>query len=391
MNAQLKFYVLVVLGPHSITISNDLSHSSKVEERQLLALRTNITLPRARVTFYPIPIESPLNDTLSPWFREERLRVASNLSDESEEADESVTMGAATASSNSELTATEVTDIEDERYVGKRTHREYRSNIELDNKTANLDLVELQNYIMRLEQRAKDLGASGSHSRQTYFYYTLHRISEFKESSNALGREKGVKVLKRVLSPPYFDAPEWVGSTQNGTLRCRVPVKNFDLYVEKNKDLSFIIYKTYILPEPGHQIAFLQHGETPNFEIHESIQPITGDLMKAVEALLGSKDEYSELWQVFKDTNKLNAPYLCVYHQRKDWDSLRGDLAQSSEERLMMLWNYIIQSYDDEYAAADKLVARKVISKYIQYMFKPGDILAQCDGETNINAERLVS
>ncbi|KAI1751152.1 hypothetical protein F4782DRAFT_505964 [Xylaria castorea] len=241
-------------------------------------------------------------------------------------------------------------------------------------------LVELQSYITRLEQRAKDLGAPESKSQQTYSFCTLHRILESKQSSES-SKHKGV--WQKVLSPPFFDPPEWVGSNQTGTLRCHAPVENFDLYLEKNKNLSFIVYKTYVVPE--RQSPTLQPGDTPKFRIDESITPIAEDLKEGVRTLLESKDEFAELWHTFQGTKELNAPYLFVYHQRMDWERLCGDVTQSSQEQLIMLWNYIIQNHGDEYAAADKCISSgKITSNYIQYLFKPGDILIERDGDFHL-------
>ncbi|KAI0543546.1 hypothetical protein F4679DRAFT_577526 [Xylaria curta] len=277
------------------------------------------------------------------------------------------------------VSGTQIARTEDTKYLGKRAYPEYLSNIELDNKVLGLDLVELQSYITRLEARAKDLGAPEPNTRQNYSYCTLYRILEFKQNSESSGHRG---VWQRVLSPPFFDPPEWVGSSQNGTLRCSVPVENFDLYLEKNKHLSFIVYKTYVIPEPERRSTTLQPGDAPRFQIDESIKPITEGLIEGIRTLLESKDEYSELWQIFQATKELNAPYLFVYHQRADWERLYGDIMQSSQEQLSMLWNYIIQNHGEEYATADRWIASgKITSKYIQYLFKPGDILIERDGD----------
>ncbi|TGJ82867.1 hypothetical protein E0Z10_g5894 [Xylaria hypoxylon] len=365
-------YKFILQESRSITISDDFSHGAKVEERRFLALRTSIERPPKRVVFKIRPTDGdailiahlcggPKKYTMAMQRRMER---------------------GMTTLSNSEFKpelSTQIAHTKDESHLGKRTHSEYVSNIEVDDKILGLNLVELQGYITRLEKRAKNLGALEPNPQQTYWYSTLYRILEYK-SSDPLGRGS-----VRALSRPFFDPPEWVGSRHNGTLRCSVPVENFDLFLEKNKDISFIVYKTYVLLEPGRQSDFLQPEDAPKFKIDESIKPVTEDLIGGVRSLLESKDEFSELWQIFKATKELNAPYLFVYHQRADWDRLRGDVAQSSQEQLMMLWNYIIQSHGDEYAAADRLIASgKITSKYIQYLFKPGDILIQYDGDFHL-------
>ncbi|KAI8955849.1 hypothetical protein F4801DRAFT_586532 [Xylaria longipes] len=250
-------------------------------------------------------------------------------------------VGGTTALSNSELkteSRARTAHTEDGGYLGKRTYPEYVSNIELDDEILGLDLVGLQSYITRLEKRAKDLGAPESNPRQNYSYCTLYRILGFEHTSDSSGCGSA---RRRGLSSPFFDPPEWIGSSQNGMLRCRIPVENLDLYLEKNKHLSFIVYKTYVLPE-GRQSFF-------------ATRRYSQDLIEGIRTLLESKDEYSDLWQNFQGTSELNAPYLFVYHQRTDWDTLRGDITSG-----------------------------KITSKYIQYLFKPGDILIECDGDFHL-------
>ncbi|KAI0534775.1 hypothetical protein GGR58DRAFT_43234 [Xylaria digitata] len=296
---------------------------------------------------------------------------------------ERVMWGGTTASSSFEATAelsTRTAQIEDGSYLGKRKRMisDDASNLELDHKIPGLDRAGLLNYITRLEKRAKDLDPLESDPRQTHSYCTLHRILEYKQGSDG-------NALRRVLSAPFFDPPEWVGSSEKGTLKCRAPVENFDLYLERNKHLSFIVYKTHVVPEPESRRASLRPAGTPNCKVDESIGPITEDLIAGVRTLLESQDEYSELRQLFKGTNELIAPYLFVYHQRADWDRLCGEMTQSSQEQLMMLWNYIIQNHGEEYAAADRLIASgKITSRYIQYLFKPGDILIEWDGDFHL-------
>jgi hypothetical protein len=192
-----------------------------------------------------------------------------------------------------------------------------------------------------------------------------------------------VSGLPTVLSPPFFDPPEWIGSTRKGTLRCHVPVENFDLFLEKNKDISFIVYKTYVAPHPAEQDAWTHPDDVPKFKIDESIKPITEELVEAVKVLLTSREEYTDLWQNFKSSKELLAPYLFVYHQRAHWNELRASVTQSSEEQLAMLWTYVIQNHGGEFAAADACISDgKINSKYLQYLFKPGDILVEKRGDS---------
>jgi hypothetical protein len=266
-----------------------------------------------------------------------------------------------------------IASFDDQDYPRKRPLLESAPDIELDNDVLGLGLTELQSYITRLEQRAKDLGAPSKPPQPAYTYHTLYRILHCGTRESK---------WKSVLSPPFFDAPEWIGSSNKGMLRCHIPVDNFELYLEKNKHLAFIIYKTYVEPDPARGSDLCRTGDVPKINIEESIKPITEDLKDSVRALLDSKDEYTDLWQSYKASNELLAPYLFVYHQRADRDKVRANVAPSSQEQFSMLWNYILEVHGDEYATADAWISSgKTTSKYIQYVFKPGDILIERKGD----------
>ncbi|KAJ8131879.1 hypothetical protein O1611_g1743 [Lasiodiplodia mahajangana] len=367
----------------SITISDDFSHIAKVEERQFLALRTSIEEAP------PIPPPVTQNIALQDYQMQLMLLEQQNkkrlMMARQEQDDESRKLAmelVRNTQPSSGLRPGEnklTTQVDPTGSTRKRPRLVSPSDSRFDDDVLGLDLVELQNYIMRLEQRAKVLGASGTSTpKPAYTYRTLYRILGYESSPKPSGDSSG---LKRVLSPPFFDPPEWIGSSRKGTLRCSIPVDNFDLFLEKNKDISFIVYQTYVAPNPTHQGTWSQPDDVPKFKIDESIKPITEELVEAVKVLLTSKEEYASLWDNFKMSKELHAPYLFVYHQRADWSELRASATQPSQEQLTMLWDYIIQNHGDEFAAADACISDgKITSAYIQYLFKPGDILVEKKG-----------
>lgn len=170
----------------------------------------------------------------------------------------------------------------------------------------------------------------------------------------------------------------WISSTDTGTLRCKVPINNFDLFLEKNKDIAFIVFKTYAAPHVEPSRTATERDDIHQITISESIKPVTKELVEAFRVLLGSQDRYADLWQQFKATSELRAPYLFVFHQRGYTDTLSDTAKQSSQEQLALFWNYVIQTHGDEYSTADaSLASGKITSDTVKYLFKPGDILVQ--------------
>lgn len=257
----------------------------------------------------------------------------------------------------------------------KRRLSESPSEAALDDQILGLDLVELQNYIGRLAKRATYLKTtSNSKSRSTHRHLTLYRIRSWKKIPET--RRNREEKWEMVLSLPFLDAPEWIGPVDTGTLHCKVPIQNFDLFLEKNKDIAFIVFKTYAarLADPDRTAS--ETNDLPKITVNESIKPITKVLVEAVRLLLGSQDGYADLLHDFKATSELPAPYLFVYHQRGYTDTLSDTAKQAPQ--MTLLWNYVIQKHGGEYTTADaSLSSGKVTPASVKYLFKPGDILVQ--------------
>lgn len=345
----------------SFTISDDLSHISKLEERQFLALRATID-PPIRVgtsvySFVPLPPPSP-----EPFEKDSRMEADTAIQLEKLVVEPLGTMGEGIDGVQASL---------------KRRLSDSASEIGLDDQILGLDLDELRNYIGRLAKRATYLKMTCiSKSQPTHRHLTLYRIQSYKKTSDP--RQKRPDSWELVLSAPFLDAPEWIGPVDTGVLHCKVPIQNFDLFLEKNKDIAFIVFKTYAVRRPEPDSIASESDNLPEITVNESIKPITKELVEAVRRLLGSQDAYADLWHDFKATLELPAPYLFVFHQRGYTDTQSDTAKQASLEQLALLWSYVIQKHGDEYSTADaSLSIGKITSDCVKYLFKPGDILIQ--------------
>ncbi|KAI1170554.1 hypothetical protein F4777DRAFT_594862 [Nemania sp. FL0916] len=362
----------------SITISDDFSNSAKVEERQFLALHT-IKKRESGPLIYPIRVPgrlTPFEQRMRDYV--EHAKKVALMTLPKPESQVPTVGRLKSALDDLQPQASGSTFLQDASYQDNSRKRLY-SQLQLDDQILGLDVDELQGYIMRLEQRAKDLGASVvAKSQPALTHRVLYRILNLETTSKSSREAKGTTT---VLSAPFFDPPEWIGSSHGGTLRCQVPVQNFDLFLEKNKNISFIVFKTYVAPTPVQQGIPRQSEEKPRIKVDESIKPITQELIEAVKILLTSKHEYEDLWHDFMSSGELLAPYLFVYHQRPDQQEIRASMETSSQEQMIMLWDYIIQNHGDEFTAADSCISRgKISAKYMPYLFKPGDVLVQKKG-----------
>lgn len=267
----------------------------------------------------------------------------------------------------------------------KRLHSELSSrSLALRGDLQNLDVHELEDIIEHLDKRAKQLGSTRADVPKPFKYLILYRIRQGVNPTSH-SHPRHLTGGSDNSAPLYFDRPQWTkGQDGSGVLRSQLPVTNFDLYLEKNKDISFIVYKTYRMTagisktQGTRDRQLASHDLNEAVVVDESIQPVNKALVNAVEGLLEAKDEYASILKSFGQTKELKAPYLFVFHQRNEWDSIRLLLPGSNNQQMTMLWEYILQSQGAEYAAADsKISIGKITPQLLKYLFKPGQLLVQ--------------
>lgn len=246
----------------------------------------------------------------------------------------------------------------------------------LDGEDASrLDLQKLQEYIERLQAKAQEFGAIQK-EQVPFRYQILYRIWQ-KESAQD---KKAWATPEGQYSLPFFDHPEWVrGQGKASRIQSNLPLDNFELYREKNKDIAFIVYRNFDTDLPSIEVKRgSDDARTSHLPQHtsETVRPINRDLLEAVKSLLGSRQEYAELLREYSTSYELPAPYLFIYHNRNSLEQLQPSLSVPAKSQLSLLWKYVTEQYADEYAAADSLLSQdKISQQHIPYLFKPGDLL----------------
>ncbi|ETS77200.1 hypothetical protein PFICI_11074 [Pestalotiopsis fici W106-1] len=369
----------------AITISDDLSHVAKIEERQLLALRDK----NERLAPLVATVLNPLGPTASNKpLRLKDYQIQLMLLEQQNKKrlmlarQEQDIMFDPPVESPVNFMQPEDPALMGGPALSRKRKRllDDNSDTQLSPDVLEMDAVELRSFIAALEERAIALGASYDVPKipSSLKHQILYRIFEEKTISDG---PKGKKSIQKIVTGPYFDPPEWVGGQdETGTLRCQLPLQNFDLFLEKNKDLAFIVYKTYDL-QVGHE----NESQRQKVVVNESIHPITDELKEAVKVLLESEEEFFQLHQEYKDTSELTAPYLWVFHQRDSWESVLEGLPQVLRNQTNMLWEYIMDNHGEEYAAVDTFISSgQITSNYIKYLFKPGDIIVESKNDQHL-------
>lgn len=229
---------------------------------------------------------------------------------------------------------------------------------------STLELEELKEYIEMLQDKAQQLDEM-QQAKEPKRYQVLYCIED-RESSQI-----------------YLDHPEWA---QGGSsIRSRQPLYNLDLFLERNKDIAFLIYRTFDIVNPAaNQII---NSNTPSDCIKsanpdaplpqsECIYLVARNLRLAVKKILKSKPEYNSFLQCYKTAGKIDAPYLFIYHGRQHWEKLLGRFSPKTQEQLKRFASYVFQHYGEEYTAAEALFSRRMVSPALmKYLFMAGDIL----------------
>ena len=241
-----------------------------------------------------------------------------------------------------------------------------------------LDLQKLQEYIELLQAKAQQFETIGNEQVPSR-YQILYRI----QRKERIEHRKRPSIREDRYSLPYFDHPEWVKGQENASrVQCSLPLRNFNLYLEKNKDVAFIVYRNFDADSTSsvtkQGITDATSGRPAHFLQHTSeiIRSVNRDLIEAIKNFLGSQEEYTELLREYSISYELPAPYLFIYHSRKSLEGFQSSLPLPAKAQLSLLLSYVTEQYADDYAAADSLLSQnKILPEYIRYLFKPGDLL----------------
>ncbi|SCO50252.1 related to TOB3 (member of AAA-ATPase family) [Fusarium fujikuroi] len=179
----------------------------------------------------------------------------------------------------------------------------------------------------------------------------------------------------------YLDQP-WVveSGPNNAHLRGSQPILNFELFLERNKEVVFIVYKDYKCcgQRVGHTRAHLEASgqiEASSLLIAEHISIISTDLSSAMESF--SETVLAEFSHTdFKEGEEMKYPYIWWFHRRDEIDEALDKRENTSWTPMVnLVREYVIGRMAEEWETVDELLTRKKISlKYMDYLFVPGQI-----------------
>ncbi|KGO74798.1 ATPase, AAA-type, core [Penicillium italicum] len=181
----------------------------------------------------------------------------------------------------------------------------------------------------------------------------------------------------------YTDPPELIHRNRGAPyLRCNDPLINFELYLALNRDISFVIFRNYKRrAEP--QSPNTKCGKPEPFS--ETILPVSEDLKDVIADFVRGKD-FQSMYSDYRATGEVQSPYLFVYHNRGAGESeIKRGLSFEAQRQFALFMDYVQEACGNEYTEADLLLEkRKIRPEYVQYLFKPNEVLV-----SNKNKEHI--
>lgn len=194
------------------------------------------------------------------------------------------------------------------------------------------------------------------------------------------------KTLYRIdQSNIYLDEPQWVlGDRKRPYMKAGMSVHNLALFIERNPNIAFVVYKDYNSRARDKNSAFSEAGngvfKAPE-PYAESLSFVSDEMKSAMQEMVDQVPDFIRHFPGFKALEDVPAPYLFMYYAKQYWDECQSGLSPRSQQLLSLLKQCIMESYGAEYEAADGAFAEGFVSgRYMKYLVRPGDVLVMTDG-----------
>lgn len=199
----------------------------------------------------------------------------------------------------------------------------------------------------------------------------------------------------------YLEQPWTVQAGRHRAhLRGSQQVSNMELYLERNKDVGFIVFQDYVCcgekPSPVNRNRFGREVDTRlmSMLVAEHIDIVSDDLRSTLADLsdvafegiphpkfgrMEDEEEDAGSEYVIDDDSSgydigesldVSYPYLWFYHRRHKLSEVIDCLEDSDKEHVNVFCGYIQDRMADEWAAVDKLISKGEISaEYVRYIY----------------------
>ncbi|KAL2075373.1 hypothetical protein VTL71DRAFT_316 [Oculimacula yallundae] len=179
---------------------------------------------------------------------------------------------------------------------------------------------------------------------------------------------------------------------QRSHLRSDEPIYNLDHYLERNKNISFIVYKEYRCCDLKLQQRFADKIGIPNSSallISEGVSIISPDLGTALTLLAEyalvdiPHPDFLDVKEVF------NSPYIWWFCRRKDIARVKESLNKTHRDHVSIFERYLEVRFEVIWAEVDALLSKgKISGQYIDYLYSPNMILVAKSDKTTAGQQQ---
>lgn len=172
----------------------------------------------------------------------------------------------------------------------------------------------------------------------------------------------------------FLETP-WVvdSGPEHSHLRGSRPVGNLELYLEKNKDISFIAYKDYtccVSSQRHRGFGDPAITDPSTLLTRESVYIVSEEFCSALITLVGESPPDEIFYPTFEVDQEFSSPYLWWFHRRKEFEQTIRILEPSHREHIHVFSNYLHENLGDTWHKIDSLLAEgKMEAKYIAYLY----------------------
>jgi hypothetical protein len=182
----------------------------------------------------------------------------------------------------------------------------------------------------------------------------------------------------------FLDKPTIIESgPHDAHLRGNNQIRNFELFLERNKEVIFIVYRDFEccgrVPPPRPTQRGMGIDPMALFK-RERISLLAPELRHTLADLAGltlrgiSHPEF-DAYDNDGDEPDISHPYIWWYHRRKEIDQAVRDRDAYSDTSHYgaVFYNYIMDRMESEWAEVDALLAeKKMTARYMDYLFVSG-------------------
>ncbi|KAH7126025.1 ATPase [Dactylonectria macrodidyma] len=188
----------------------------------------------------------------------------------------------------------------------------------------------------------------------------------------------------------YLDMP-WVveSGPYQAHLRCSSLIPNLDLHLERNKDVTCIVYRNFACCGTSSSRASRSqtYGVDPSSLLVEEYVCIVSDELKTALTQLAEVALQGIPHPDFMgdESQRIPYPYLWWFHRRPNIELSKSQLDPTIQQHVEVFQGYVEDCLGDTWAAVDALLANgKITAQYMDYLFVPNEIVLSRSNSSSV-------